>query len=226
MASVFELLNRKTVRSEPNPLDRTTIVSIFPNEIQETIITIQPSLYVIPGGSLENPSILVVSSASWWKETSPNEPLMEIPVYSTVLAKNLVADYINGMNCVVPGVRGPGLFVIPGEYTSEAIKKNYASQLKLANERQNLWYLELIKQADSLWARTNGNPNSVGDDARMAARILQKDKPWTQDFQAIENVNCVACGNLRNPTYPVCPHCRNIVDVELAKKLNIKAATS
>lgn len=224
MASAFEMLNRRTIRTEPNPYDKTTVVSIYPFEIVEVLVTIQPSRYVIPAGTLEKPSITVIGSASWWKESGENEPLMEVPVFSNVVAKNLVDDYIHSMNAAAAGVRHAGVFVLPGPVTLEQVLKDYQPQLKRADAMQKAWYEELIKQADAMWSRTNGNPLAVGDDARFAAKSLSKDKPWIKDFQQIQNIACVACGNMRNPQYPVCPHCKNIIDTELAKKLNIKPA--
>jgi len=82
--------------------------------------------------------------------------------------------------------------------------------------------MKLIEMADSLWARTNGNPLAIPDDARFAARALSLDKPWIKDFQLVQNIPCIACGALRNPAYPICPSCKMVVDPELAMKLGIK----
>ena len=64
MPSVFELANKKTVRAPINPLDKATIVSIFPKEIEETKPTLMPSRWIIPAGTLENPGIAVVGPSS------------------------------------------------------------------------------------------------------------------------------------------------------------------
>jgi hypothetical protein len=222
--SAFNILNRRTYRSEANPLDKSTIVSVYPKEITEIKLTLQPGKFVIPAGTASNPGILVIGSSSWWKDVGENEPLLEIPVYSPVMAKSIIDDYIMGILGAAVGESGPGLFFVPGEYTVAEIKLKYKAELDIAIARQNRWYNNLIKMGDALWSRTNGNPLSIGDDMRFAARELGKDKVWIKDFQAIELIPCVACGAMRNPAFPICPNCKNIVDLELAKKLNFKSA--
>lgn len=224
MASVFEQLHRRTVRAEVNPFDKATIVSIAPFEIRETILTIQPGSFVIPAGSLEKPSLTVIGPSSWWKETDPEQPLLEIVVSSILVGRSIVDDYIQSMNGVTLGTCQPGVFYVPGEITLDEVKKKYGHVLARMNLLQNQWYAFLVKQADSMWARSNQNPLAIDDQSRMAARILQIDKPWIRDFQQVQNVNCVACGSLRNPQFPICPHCKLIVDKELAVKLGLSEA--
>lgn len=225
MATAFDQLHRRTIRAEVNPFDKATIVSIAPFDIQETILTVQPGSFFIPKGTLEKPSLTVVGPSSWWKETDPEQPLLEIVVSSVLIAKSLVEDYINSINGVTLGSSQPGVFYIPGEITDvEKVKKEYGHILARMNLYQNSWYAFLIKQADSMWARSNQNPLAIDDQSRMAAKILQIDKPWIRDFQQVQNVNCVACGNLRNPQFPICPHCKMVVDKPLAAKLGLTEA--
>ncbi len=90
---------------------------------------------------------------------------------------------------------------------------------------QKLYYAELVKLADSLWARTNGNPLSISDDARLAAKKLGfENKPWMKDFAAVQMTNCKACGHMVNPIFPVCPNCKNVIDVNKAKEIGIQFA--
>lgn len=227
MPTAFDMIHRRTVRAEVNPFDKTTIVSIAPFDIRETILTVQPGNFFIPKGSLDDPSLTVIGPSSWWKETSPDEPLLEVVVNSLLMAKSLVDDYITSMNMVTPTVAQPGVFYIPGEHLNpEKVKKEFGHILVRMNLYQVAWFNSLIKQADSLWARSNQNPLAIDDQSRMAARILQLDKPWVKDFQTVQNVNCIACGNLRNPQFPICPACKMIVDKPLAEKLGILTAPS
>jgi hypothetical protein len=76
-------------------MDKTTIVSIYPNEIIETKPTIQPGRFVIPAGSFEKPSITVVGPSSWWREIDMDQPLLEIPVSSVQIADSVIKDYCN-----------------------------------------------------------------------------------------------------------------------------------
>jgi hypothetical protein len=219
--------NRRTIRGPVNPMDKSTIVSIYPKEITENKPTMQPGIFVIPAGTFDKPATLVVGPSSWWREFDEQQPLLEIPVSSIQVADSVVKDYCNGLlGCDMSG-KMPGLFYLPGEHTAANIIKEYMPLLLKYRDRQKAWFLELIKIADILWARSNGNPLAISDDARFACKELNiQDKPWLQDHQTSELVRCIACGNLNNPQFPVCPICHAVTNSELAKKLNIQFATT
>ena len=217
--------NRRTIRAEVNPLDKSTIVSILPKPISERKITIQPGTFELKPGTFESPSILVVGTSSWWREIDEHQPLLEIPVSSIQVADSVVKDYCNGLLACNMGDQAPGLFYVPGEMTVEKLKRDYMPLLVSAQAKQRKWFMELIRIADILWSRSNGNPLSISDDARLACREMNiASKPWLGDIQAAELVRCIACGSLRNQNFPICQTCKAIVDPELAKKLNLTFA--
>ncbi len=213
---------RRTIRGPVNPLDKSTIVSILPKEIIETKPTIQPGRFVIPPGSVDHPAILVVGPSSWWREIDEDQPLLEIPSSSIQIADSVVKDYCNGILACNMADTMPGLFYVPGAKqdakgeplipeTLEWIRKEYKTELDNAVARQKKWYALLIKMADGLWARSNGNPLAVSDDMRLAAKEMNiQTKDWMKDFQMVDMVRCFACGALKNPLYPVCAACRAI----------------
>src|SRR5579862_6209086 len=88
---------RRMIRSAKNPLDACTVVSIFPKEIIEVKETIEPRKFIIPAGSMEKPGVLVVRSASWWKDYDVTQPVLEITNGSMQVAESIVKDYCNGM---------------------------------------------------------------------------------------------------------------------------------
>lgn len=220
-------VNRRTIRAPVNPMDKTTVVSIFPKLIDERKHTIQPGRFVIAPGNYENPSILVVGPSSWWREIDYQQPLLEIPNGSVQVADSIVKDYCNGLLACDLGTSMPGLFYIPGEFTivklktDPLIKENFQGYLDVAAGKQRNWYTELVKMADSLWARTNGSPLCISDDMRLAARELNlTGKDWMKDFTMLQQIRCAACGSPRNPLYPVCPSCKAIDQTNpLAKTL-------
>lgn len=221
----LQAARRRTVPAARNPLDRSTIVSIYNKAITEIKETIQPRTFSIDAGTFENPAILVVGSASWWREIDAEQPLLEIPNSSIQVADSFVKDYCNGILACSTGVAQPGLFFIPGEFNIKQIKNNHSELLLRAKVRQDAWYEALIKLADGLWARTNGNPLTISDDMRNAAKELgRNDKDWMKDFTMINQVKCAACGSPRNPEFPVCPTCKAVVDVTKATALGIKFA--
>jgi hypothetical protein len=203
-------LNRRTIRAEPNPLDRSTIVSIFPREVISINHTIQPGKFLIPAGSYEKPSLLVIGTSSWWKELDENQPLLEITHSSPVMAESIIKDFCNGLLGCNMGNKMPGLFFVPGEFTLAKIVTEKKPLLDNARENQRRWYEDLVVMADASWARAHGNPLAIWDIMRVAARDLGKDKAWIKDFQVAELFPCKACGFMRNQLYPVCPNCKTV----------------
>lgn len=218
-------LNRKTVRAPVNPMDKSTVISIYPRDIEERKHTIEPGRFLIPAGSYEKPGILVVGSSSWWKDVGEEQPLLEIPTSSVQIADSIVRDWANGLIGCNMADQMPGIFFIPGDISLDSLKKNYRPQLDKAQAAQKKWYQALVKMADVLWSRTNGNPLSISDDMRLAAQELQlKEKPWMQDFTTLELTNCPACGFLRNNNFPVCSNCKTILDTKKFEALGLKMA--
>ena len=202
-------LRRRTVRQPVNPMDRATVVSIYPKEIHEVKHTIEPGRFDLGMGSYEKPSILVVGPSSWWREIDEEQPLLEIPVSSIQIAESVVRDYCNGLLACNMGDTMPGIFYIAGEHNLASLKKSYQHELDKAQKKQHKYYATLVLLADALWARSQGNPLSVSDDMRMAARELNltETKDWMRDFKMINMVRCKACGSLKNPDYPICSSC-------------------
>jgi hypothetical protein len=218
-------VNRRTIRAPVNPMDKSTIVSILPKFIEEKKITIQPGVFCIMPGTFDNPSTLVVGPSSWWREVDAEQPLLEIPVSSIQIADSVVKDYCNGLLACNMADLMPGIFYVPGDWGVEKLKKEHMPLLQKALQTQRKWYLELVRIADILWARTNGNPLAISDDARLACKELNiTQKPWLGDAQVMELVRCVACGSLRNPIFPVCQTCHAVIDAEKAKQLNLTFA--
>jgi hypothetical protein len=213
---------RRTIRAPVNPLDKSTVVSIFPKYILEKKCTIQPGVFEIQPGSYERPALLVVGPSSWWKEIDDNQPLLEIPHSSIQIADSIVRDYCNGLIACDMGENMPGLFFLPGEITLEKLKKDHQKELEVATRKQKSWYNALVRMADALWSRSNGNPLTISDDMKLAARDLNLlNKEWLKDSQIMELVRCQACGSLKNPLYPICSNCKAITDKDKAKELGL-----
>jgi len=202
---------RRYIRSPKNPLDKSTIVSIFPSPIDEVKWTIEPGKFHIDPGTFENPSILVVGSSSWWADTDIERPVLEIPTGSIQIAESIVKDFCNGMYGCNMSDAMPGLFFVLGEKTVSEIKLSYRNKLDEVKDKQNKWYQILVQQADALWARSNNNPLVIWDLMRIAARSLGlHDKSWLKDFHLIQLVPCKFCGTMRNPNFPICQTCKAI----------------
>lgn len=215
----FSSLKRRMIRGPVNIYDKACVVSIFPKEIDEKKVTLDPGRFVVPPGSIDKPSVLVVGPSVWWREIDEEQPLLEIPTGAIMVAEAIVKDYCNGVfGCNMDDAM-PGLFYIPGakvdakgkpdiKATLEWIKSDFKKELAATAQRQKNFWMTLVKHADSLWARSNGNPLAISDDMRLAAKELgQQTKDWLKDFQMVDMVRCPACGSLKNPSYPVCAAC-------------------
>lgn len=234
MALVGVVKQPNIVRRASNPLDRATIISLLPKSVVETKTTLFPGKFEIPGAKPGEFELLVIGSSSWFRMIDEDQPLLEVVVSSYQLAESIVNDFCLGtFECNMVDCM-PGLFFIPGSFNKTSIYNykteegvTFALLLADAKQKQKNWLLKLVTAADENWARTNGNPRSVGDDSRFAAEVLQlKNKPWMQDFTAMQLVNCPSCGEMINKAYPVCKHCHAIVDKQKAKELDIHFATN
>lgn len=223
-ASIFDAAKRRTVRQPDNPLDKSTVISIFPLDILSEKITLQPGTWRIPAGTPQKPSLTTILPSSWWKDVDPDQPYIEIPVSSLLIAASIVDDYCTGLYCCDMGEIRPGLFWVPGEKTLEQIKKEHKNLLDLAETRQKNWFVELVKNADAVWAQSNGNPRGIGKLEKIACKELGFNREWMHSTVQAEFVKCVACGNLRDASYPICASCKTVVDVEKAKSLNLAFA--
>lgn len=218
-------LHRKPV----NPYDRSTIVSVYPREVIENKPTVFPGRFVIAAGTIELPSLTVIEPTSWFREMEEGMQAIEVQVNAHSLAESIVQDYCVGFPKCVMGQAQPGLFCIPGKYTAETIQEFvaedgtfYVKLLSTAIARQRSWFQELVRMADIDWSRTQGNPLSISELSKMAAKELGlTNKPWLQDFLAVSLYPCAACGVMGNPAFPKCASCGFIVNRERAIELGM-----
>lgn len=213
---------RRLLNTVKNPLDKATIVSIYPRAIYETKPTIQPGIFSISPGTFEKPSLLVVGASSWWREMEEGMPMLEIPVSAISVAESVIRDKVNAT--LGASLRGamPGLFFIPGEKTIVDILKNYKDLLEIARTKQREWFGTLVNMADALWAASHGSPYSVNDDMRLAASELNfRDKVWLNDYRTVVMVPCKFCGTLKSDLFPICQNCKQVTDPIRAKELGL-----
>lgn len=233
VGGAFRTRRPRLEKSEINPGDKCTIVSIYHASYTIDKLTTQPSSFTINGCPQGEPfALTVVGPASWWREDFATKQFIEVSCNSLQIATALVNDFVTTKLGYKGAVSRPGIFVMIGEWAPDTIViakdksgKTFAQCLDAARAAQKTYYNEIVQMADSLWARTNGNPLSISGEQRIAALKLNlNNKPWLQDAKIQEQINCIACGTLVLPQYPICPNCKAILNVEEAKKLNIKFA--
>lgn len=226
-------IGKRVIHSLPrNPLDKSTIVSLFPKEIIEFKPTIFPGKFIIPAAERDSFSLLTVEGASWYMPSAVERmPPMEIQVNSVELAKSIVNDYLSSIY-LGDSTRGPGLFYVLGKHDKKSIlgysdpvtKQTFGDMLEVSKAKQKRWFLALIDASDRDWSKYGGSPLAILEDAKIAAELLgMGDKPWMANIQASNLSPCPACGEMINLNYPVCKHCHNIVNAGKAKELGITA---
>ena len=220
---------RDVARIMHNPFDRATIVSVCPMSICEDKWTLFPGHFEIPAvQDIDNDyEILLIKPSSWFRDVGLEQPIMEVPVSSYHVAESVINDYINGLFAVNTDNAKPGLFFVGGEYTKETVKSHKEFDEKISEARifQRNWFQRIIELADIMWARTNGNPLAISKDARIAASKLGVVRDWTKDVKMAEYKLCPACGEQYNPMFPICRHCKVIIDKERAKEMDLKFAS-
>lgn len=217
-----------------NPADKCTIVSVFPKEIIETKTAIFPSRFVIPAAEENDFSLTVVDGASYYQSSVIDRmPPTEVQINSAQLAESLVNDYVSSTWLALKGSRSPGIFWIPGAFDKKSILayvhsdgRKFSEMLETARVNQKAWFTEVMNFADEAWARTNGNPRAIMEDARLAAKLLgvESTKPWMNNVVASQLEHCPSCGEMINMSFPVCKHCHAVINAAKAKELNLTFA--
>lgn len=224
-------IGRKVIHQLPrNPADVTMLVSVLPKEIKEWKPTIFPGEFIIPAAIDGGFSLLKIEGTSWYLPSAIERMApLEIQVNSLALAQAIVRDYASAI-FESNSTQGPGLFYIPGEWTEKTIlgyvdrvtKHTFTNILDSVRAKQKRWFLAIIASADKEWARTNGSPIAITDDARLGAELLNlKDKPWMKDIQAAQLAPCPACGTMVNMNFAICMNCKTIVNQAKAKELGL-----
>jgi hypothetical protein len=198
-----------------NPLDKATIVSIVPFDILEFKYTLFPGRFFIPKAEDKDFQLLTVGQSFFYQEMGDDRPAIQVPEGALGVAESIVNDFVNAqVGCDMAGCM-PGIGYLPGELTKQDFKtkKDLQAFLVDLDEKQTTWFKRLVYIADTLWVRTNGQPASISDTARLAARRLNLiHKEWLKDSHATELVRCPACGNLNSDMVVVCPVCKIVID--------------
>lgn len=220
-----------------NPMDKSTVVSIYPIDLDERKQTIQPGRFIIPAGTRKQPSILIVGTSTYWVDKDEDN-VFEVANSSVQVANSIVLDYRIGIQEASHSDDiGPGLFWIAGcrfnedghsaDYnkTLKWVMSDFSKRLDAAETGQREWYLRLVNQADSLWAQSNGNPLAISSLMKMAARELEiTDKEWLKNYKEAEKQTCKACGFRANPDAILCQNCRFILQPEKYKEISSQFA--
>ena len=200
----------------------SSVVSIVPFPIHEEKPGIYPGVFDIKKCENGIPEILIVGESIHYIEVDIGR---RVPVTnpSARVAESIVFDYVNSQIGVSPesgNNAGPGIFWVPGEATLSDIIKDYQEELEAAKERQNNWFIAMIKEADDDWERYRQH-RTITDMQRYAAKSLQYDRPWVVKAPdlPVEMIKCPACSNEVLSGSIICNNCKCVLNVEKYKTL-------
>jgi hypothetical protein len=202
---------------------KATIVSLVPWTIKETKPGMIPSEYEIPKSDGKTPSVLVISDAVTNIYMGADQGTFPVPVPVDKLAESIVSDSVKAV-LEVDDISKPGMFWVENEHTAKDIIEKFPKELDAAKQRQNRWFMKLIRLADDMWARTHQH-RAISDMQRVAAAQLGlASKEWAITPEPIQLVKCPACTTMIENTALVCKNCRAIINPEKAKAAGITFA--
>lgn len=198
-------------------LDKSTVVSIFPQLIREEKPGIFPGRFEIAPSNGE-PSLLVVGQSIHYVDVGEDRPQLTINTRSADIARSIVDDFIAAQIAVTPEAR-PGLAWVPNALTLQEVKTKHAPLLSRLKVLQKAWYLELVKMADDDWQRYHKHV-VISDIERLAAVDLgYTDRDWLIVTEQLASSRCPACGTSIATSVVVCPSCRCIIDKKRYEEL-------
>ena len=198
----------------------STIVSLVPRLVEEFLPGVNPGVYRIPAAKNNIPEILIVTDA-WFSKYMLDDHWDRIDMPSEMVAKDIVRMYSTSQVGYGPDA-GPGIFVVPNKVlTKTSVLTECAEELEVAKKRQHNWFMNLIREADDLWARFHQH-RMISDLNRDALKYLNMDREWRiADFEEMNTKpKCPACYSiLPAKDVPVCGNCKSIINPKKYKEL-------
>ncbi len=190
-----------------------TIVSLYPGRIDERK-KVYPGVYKLEPGDpkLVEPSVLIIKSSVSYMDSGIDRPMRSVPHSPKELADSVVNDWIYALPEVSLGTCQPAVFVVEGEHTAADVKKKFMKEIERALELQKNWFIALIKRADMDWGHAPGMHRAITEDAKIACKYLEQDRPWLLTDNSIQiTVQCPACFINIDPRATICYNCKTQV---------------
>ena len=191
---------------------KTTIVSIFPQEINEVKPGLFPGRYKLLASKDGKPTCTIISEATHYVYLDVDRGHMPVRNPSIQVAESIVHDFIN--SCMeISEDAYPGLFCVPGVHTPESVEKEFTTELKMATTAQTNWYKNLVALANKDWSEFH-KYNVVSGIQKLAAKALGIKKDWTEISEARLQIACKFCLATIDTECVVCPNCHEVVNAE------------
>ena len=197
---------------------KSTVVSIYPFELNEEKPGLLPALYRIAAGTFDKPSILHVGDARYFIPRALDQPPIVAFESGEIVARALVEDFVKAQLEYTPSAH-PGLMWIPGEVDESKVKFKFIEELKDLKVKQDRWFMKLIEKADDDWNKFRHH-RSITDVQRRACEFLKLKREWTSVEDSTKFIDCPACMTRIRETVIICPNCHVVINEQLAAKLH------
>lgn len=200
-------------------MGKTTVVSIFPFDVNEEKPGVYPGRFLIPKAINDKPQTLQVADGFTFYYDIDAKAI-KVPILAESLAQSIVYDFCSSFMSYTPDA-GPGLFWVEGAFTEQEIIDRFADKIIEARNRQTEWFRRICRLADDDWARY-GVHKAISDLQRFAADYLKYDRPWARQIEQARMVSCPACRQTIPDDAMICAQCRTIVKPEEYKARGFK----
>lgn len=198
-----------------------TVVNFLPYSMEEVKPGLIPERFYIPASQDGKPGILHVKDArsNLYIRDGRTYPISHS---AEEVSKAIVNDY-NIAQLEADTTAHPAVFWIFGKISATALltDEKYKDTIAEAKQRQNKWFMRLIKRADDDWNKYKQH-RMITDIQRYAAQNMgMTNKEWFHSPEPEEFVKCPACRSMVEITSAICHNCKFVVNKERAIKLGI-----
>lgn len=209
----FTLENVESAPKVPFSNMNCTVVSLVPYPVKELKPNIIPGYFQVARSVDGKPSVLPVGDSIHWIESPfPKGKPMKMVESSRDIAKAIVNDFIESQ-LALDSDAGPALFWVEGHKSAEQVIKEFPNQLEAAKNRQNNWFISLIRLADDDWTRYHQH-RGISDIQRYAAKTLGMDRDWMQSTIDNATVPCPLCRTQVSMEAIICASCNYIINMK------------
>jgi hypothetical protein len=189
-----------------------TLISMMPCPLVEKKPGLVPDTFFIPAAEKDGFQIILVHDSRFPVYIDHDRGTIWIPAPGETIAESIVRDYNSAQLNITESSR-PGIFWLPGEFSSEQIRERFADRLKKERDTQIRWFKSLVQLADDDWNRFRQH-RMISDIQRYAAEYLGSEREWLSiDLKAAELQRCPACAViLQNPAAAICMNCRCVLN--------------
>lgn len=209
-----------------------TVISLVPFPIDEFKPGMSPDEFHLDAAPEGGFTMLLVKKCKHGVYLDENRPTLIVPTAPEEVAQAICFDYQKGMMGVRLGEVEPGLFWVPGDYTTEegrkTVKAVFAAEFREAERKQHEWFKALVSQADDAWSKFHMR-SMISNLQRVAAQRLKLNREWLLEGEVEKALSeCPVCFEKVHPKAIICRSCNAVLNQKEYDKIKFaeKGATA